>query len=228
MKSIFIYFLFFASVCYGEIFLQMHEIHPGQLRYSSINVQEKINKKIERNVKELKGIPVVKACFGYVLIDGHHDVISSLALGVEELSAEVVKDLSDLNEDDFWDEMERQGYAYLYDLEGNRKTPPRDFQLLEDDPNRYFAAITARKYAGDLSKSTGAEYPLWIKIGRDIPFIEFKISDILWRNQIVYQNEWGNTPSEEFIEVARMALTEANEPGIRVVAERVHYSKLLL
>lgn len=174
-----------------------------------------------------KGIPVVKAYFGYVLIDGHHDVIANLALGAEELRVGVVADLSVLEENEFWEEMEKQGWAYLYDLSGNRNIPPRKFYLLEDDPNRYFAALTVRRYADSkMAESSGAEYPLWIKIGKDIPFIEFKIADILWRHGFAYEYEMGESSPEEFVETARKILVEANNSGLRIVPQRKHFSEL--
>lgn len=229
MKTFVIYFILVASFSYGEI-VSMDEVFPGQLRYSSLNVQKKMSKKMEKGMPICggdKGIPVVKSYFGYVLIDGHHDVIASLALGEEELRVRVVADLSNLEGDNFWDEMERQGWAYLYDLDGNRKNPPREFHLLEDDPNRYFVTLTVRHYAKFNSvESSGAEYPLWLKIGKDIPFIEFKIADILWQHNIIYENEMGTNPPEEFVEEARRVLVEANNPELRIVPQRKHFSEL--
>lgn len=229
MKTLIVYFLLVTSFVYGEI-VSMKEVFPGQHRYSSLVVQATIKKKVEKGTPLCggeKGIPVVKAWFGYVLIDGHHDVIANLTLGAEELMIRVVADLSALEGNGFWDEMEKQGWAYLYDLKGNRNIPPREFHLLEDDPNRYFVALTARRYADSKSaESSGAEYPLWIKIGKDIPFIEFKIADILWRHGIVYENEMGINPPEEFVEEARRVLIEANNPEFRIVPQRKHFSEL--
>lgn len=229
MKAFIIYFLLITSFAYGEI-VSMNEVFPGQHRYSSWHVQEKMKKKVEKGMPLCggeKGIPVVKACFGYVLIDGHHDVIANLTLGAEELRIRIVADLSALEGNDFWNEMEKQGWAYLYDLSGNRNTPPRDFHLLEDDPNRYFAALTARRYADSkMVESSGAEYPLWIKIGKDIPFIEFKIADILWKHGIAYEYEMGESPPEEFVETARKILIEANNLELKIVPQRKHFSEL--
>ena len=176
-----------------------------------------------------KAVPVVKAPFGYILADGHHDVLSSLALEATWIPVKVIADLNELSESEFWDEAEKLGFAYLYDLQGEHKIPPRDFSLLEDDPNRYFAAISARKFLedGNFSNSTGADYPLWIKIGKDIPFIEFKIADVMWQHQIIYSYEMGKNPPEDFVEEnTSCVLMAENIPGLRLIEERKHYSEL--
>lgn len=230
-------------------YLPISEIFPAQLRYASQNVQDKINKKIMngdaqwsdanagweyrynngRSIFSIKeSIPVVKAPFGYIVIDGHHDVLSSLFLEATWLPVHMIADLSDLSEDQFWDEAERLGWAYLYNLQGQRQIPPRDFYLLEDDPNRYFAMISARKCLvdKDLINSIGAEYPIWVKVSNDIPFIELKIADILWQNQIVYSYDMGRNPPEEFVEEARRVLLAAEIPEIWIIPERKHYLEL--
>lgn len=233
------------------VYLHISEIFPAQLRYSSQNVQEKINKKITqghawwnsekaqwqyrydsgRSIFSIrKAIPVVKAPFGHVLTDGHHNVLASLALGAAWIPVKVIADMRELSESEFWDACEKIGLAYLYDLQGVRRTPPRKFDLLEDDPNRYFAAISARKCSaeGDLLNSAGAEYPLWIKAGKDTPFIEFKIADILWQHQIIYSYDMGKNPPEDFVEKARRVLSAAKVPGLQIIAERKHYSELVI
>jgi hypothetical protein len=74
-------------------------------------------------------------------------------------------------------------WAYLYTTSGEKLLPPKKFSELKDDTNRYFAAITARKYTSNPDgsyASKGALYPLWIKVDKDIPFIEFKIANGLF------------------------------------------------
>jgi len=87
-------------------YLDIAEIFPGQLRFSSENVRGKIKNKIksgDARWNEVQGhweyqyhdglsifslkeaVPVLKASFGYVLIDGHHDVLSSLELGAKQI-----------------------------------------------------------------------------------------------------------------------------------------------
>jgi hypothetical protein len=239
-------FLLFSTVLSGH-FIEIKELRPGQHRYSSQNVEEKVEEAIRKGkvifdsdtdrfigkyasgkslFRESEALPVIRACFGYVLVDGHHHVLMSLKMGVPEVPIKVVADLSQLIETEFWDEAERQGWAYLIDFSGQRRHPPREFCQLEDDPNRYFAALIARKYPNekDLNFSKGAEYPLWIKLGKDIPFIEFMISDALWAKGLAYQYEMGRNPDPSFIEEARDILLKTDIPGLRLIKQRTHWS----
>jgi hypothetical protein len=232
-------------------YVSYQQIFPAQLRYSSQNVTEKVNKAIERKaavwnekdeswtfkynhgtsiLSEKEALPVVISSFGYVLADGHHDVLSSIKLNAEMIPIKVIADLSHLDSQQFWEKAEKKGWAYLYQIGGEKSTPPATFSDLVDDPNRYFAAITARKYPKEGSnESFGAEYPLWVKVGKDIPFIEFKISDALWAQGFLYDEEqMGNPPSEDYEEFARKVLLEAEIQGLRVVPGRTHYSEINL
>jgi hypothetical protein len=232
-------------------YMECQKIYPSQLRYSSKNVQEKIDQAViaqdavwneEKKSWTLKynegksaldldeAVPVVKGPFGYVLTDGHHHLLASLQLGAKTVPVKVIADLSALDEKTFWQEMEQKGWSYPYNILGERSTPPKDFKQLLDDPNRYFAAIIARKSnaEGDLSISKGAEYPVWIKVGKDIPFIEFRISDALWKQGLRYNYDMGDQPPEQFVEEARRILRDAKIQGLRVVPEKKHYSELSL
>lgn len=232
-----------SSVFYTHI----SELFPSQLRYASKNVTEKAQKILKNKdavwdenqskweykyynglsaLAEKDAIPVVKAPFGYALIDGHHNVLSSISVGADWIPVILVDDLSNMSYEDFWEKAEDMGWAYLYDINGQKSYPPTSFDQLQDDPNRYFAAIAARKYLNEFDpNSIGAEYPIWIKIGKDIPFIEFKISDALWNSGVIYSYDMGDNPSEEFVEAARRALIEANIPGLKVIPERTHYPR---
>lgn len=242
-------FIVFLSSSLSADYLHIDELTPGQLRFSSKNVQEKVEQALKKGdaiyrfsngkyegkydqgrsiFPEKEALPVVKSCFGYILTDGHHHVLAALLLGLPYVPTKVIADYSDLSVDAFWDEVEKKEWVYLYDLEGEKRRPTSNFCELEEDANRYFAAITARKCGpdGDLSKSWGAEYPLWIKVGRDIPFIEFKISDVLHAEGIYYTYDLGDQPDEAFMERAREALLEAKIPGLRVVPEKTHWTEL--
>lgn len=240
-----------AGISEKLFYMDCREIYPSQLRYSLKNVQEKVDliqssqdavwseeeKTWKLRYNSGKGaldldeaIPIVKGPFGYVLTDGHHHFLASLQFGAVTMPVKIIADLSSLDENAFWQEMEKRGWSYPYNILGERSIPPKDFMLLQEDPNRYFAAIIARKCKadGDLSTSIGAEYPVWIKIGKDIPFIEFLISDALWKQGLNYQYEMGNPPSEEFVEEARRILLEAHIPGLRIVPNKIHYLELKL
>jgi hypothetical protein len=234
-------------------YVSYHKIFPAQMRYSEQNVLEKVAKanakgkatwnKAEKRweyehhhgtsiLPKKKALPVVHAPFGYVLTDGHHDVLSSIKLGAEMIPIKVIKDLSHLSEKQFWNEAEQNGWAYLYTTSGEKVSPPKEFSELKDDTNRYFAAITARKYTSNDDgsySSKGANYPLWIKVDKDIPFIEFKIANALFAKDFVYDSEqMKNSPSDEVIEQARKILLEANIPGLRVIGSRQYFEQIEL
>ncbi|MCC5831706.1 MAG: ParB/Srx family N-terminal domain-containing protein [Chlamydiales bacterium] len=242
-------FLFTAALYAG--YTHIEEMTPGQIRFSSKNVEEKVVQALLKGdaffnplegtfigkyyggkslFPEEEALPVVKGRHGYVLADGHHHVLTALALGLPWVPTKEIADLSHLAEDAFWVEMEQKGWVHLYGLDGVKRLPPADFNLLEEDPNRYFAAITARKCGedGNLSRSRGAEYPLWIKVGKDIPFIEFKISDALFASGFRYEYNMGNNPDEATVEEARCILIKADIPGLRLVKERKHWKEISL
>jgi hypothetical protein len=230
-------------------FLSIDKIHPGQSRYSIKNTEEKVNKILKEGravLDETSGtwsyryddgksayslenaVPVVLGSDGTILlVDGHHDIMASLAVGAKSIPVKVIENWTDLPMDTFWAKAADEGYAYLYDLQGNKKLPPTSFKDLVDDPNRYFAAIAARKLTegGKMSDSIGAEYPLWIKIGKDIPFIEFKISDLMIKKGLIYNDNIEKDPAawDQFMEKVRTALIENPIDGLRVVTEKTHY-----
>jgi hypothetical protein len=241
-------------------YLPIAEIHPGQLRKSSLNVRAKVRRAIERHVateSPSRGrtpytfaydngqsivppdepLPVIKGPpgVGYVLVDGHHDVLASLALGATTVPIQQVADLSDMSEADFWDRATRDGYVYPFALGGKREIPPRSFDDLIDDPNRYFAAVTSRmckSNGDDARRSVGAEYPLWVKIGRDVPFIEFKISDRLSAEHFdygatkSYKDDPDHPPSDVVAQARAILLGEPHVDGLRVVPARVSYTQI--
>ncbi|MDF2578103.1 MAG: hypothetical protein K0S74_1587 [Chlamydiales bacterium] len=230
-------------------YIDYRMIHPGQLRYASRNVEDKIQIAQEKGDLEWdsthkkwiykqgqglsiyplnKALPIIKSVFGFVLVDGHHDLLASITVGAKTIPVKIIMDLSDLSEEDFWNKAEEMGLVYLYDLKGNKSAPPAYFKQLQDDPNRYFAAIIARKYEkeADVTGSQGADYPLWIKKGKDIPYIEFKIADALWRANLIYSYKMGDNPPVEFVEKARQVLIQAQIPGLRLVKERKHYTQV--
>lgn len=234
-------------------YINYHEISPGQVRFSSRNVQLKIDAAFKNGdvtvgpdgcfhfkyyngqsiFPEKEALPVIKAPFGYVLADGHHHTLAAISLGAQYLPIRLLADYSDMSPEQFWCVAEKNNQVFLYDLEGNHLNPPLRFNEnslyeLIDDANRYFAAITARKCEEGKGwvNSTGAEYPLWIKVGKDIPFIEFRIADALRNAGIVYSYEMGDEPSEQFVEQARQVLVQANIPGLRVVNTRTRYTEL--
>lgn len=230
-------------------YVSISEVFPAQIRYSILNMKDKANRRIIKGdavwneacweyshnngtsiLSEKNALPVVRTSFGYVLVDGHHDVLSSLHLEAGTVPVNVVEDVSDLSADEFWQEAENRGWSYLYTISGEKASPPSSFADLIDDPNRYFAALIARKFKLDDDGSyvsKGAEYPLWVKVNNDIPFIEFKISNALYEAGFVYSpDHMGKPPAENVAERARKILLEAEIEGLRVIPYRIHYEKI--
>lgn len=230
-------------------YVHYRKLFPGQTRFSSEIVQREMEEMVDKHAavwdpqkmkwtfKYCEGhavlsdrdpIPVIQTSFAYVPIDGHHHIIANIMFGADRVPIKVMADFSDLTEEEFWEEAEKQNLVYLRHLDGSKSLPSRSFLSLEDDPNRYFASISARKLKGKnaLTTSIGAEYPIWIKIGKGRPFAEFLISDALRQAGIQYTYEMGKEPPEEFVEAARKALVEAKIEGILVVPERVRYTEV--
>lgn len=157
-----------------------------------------------------------------------HVLINQDNLSAKKVPIKIIANLSHLPIDQFWIEAEKNGWAYLYHVDGKKMLPPKCFTELLDDPNRYFAAQTARKYTSNGEHgfvSKGAEYPLWVKIDKDIPFIEFQIANALYKENFIYDLEkMKDTP--EVLEHARQILVQANIPGLRVISSRVHHQDI--
>jgi len=249
MKYLFLILCFIISASLRAEYVRIDTLTPGQLRYSSKNVEEKIQQLIQKKevyynsdtgcyvgkyfqgksaFPETEPLPVVRSCFGLVLIDNHHHTLAALSLDLPWVPIKEVADLSTLSSEAFWKQAEEKGWVYLYDLSGKKGIPPKNFTDLQEDPNRYFAALTARKCSsdGDMSQSKGAQYPLWIKVGNDIPFIEFRISDALYAQHFLYLYSMGDDPDQESVEKARQILLEAHISGLRVIPKRTHWTQL--
>lgn len=108
-------------------------------------------------------------------------------------------------------------------LQGSNYSPWCEQLLpLEDDPNRYFAAITACrcKVEGDLSNpKKSPDFPLWVKVGKGKPFIEFDISDALNAENFIYHEGCDQ-------EKARKILLRAQVKGLTVVKTKKRYQEL--
>lgn len=227
-------------------------LRPSQGRYSSQNVSDKITKALKnqdtfmdpstgryqfkydegRSIYDItNAIPAIITCLGAILADGHHRALASLALGCSTIPINPVAHWEGDIDPQFWLWAEGQNYAYLYDIGGVRCFPPESLLLLKDDPLRYFSGISARKYnaRGDDSFSSGALYPLWVKIGKDIPFIEMRIADVLYRSGFSYNYGDEKTQFDHLIEQARAIIRENPIPELKFLPEREHYldSKLI-
>ncbi len=222
-------------------------IFPSQVRYSKKNVEDKIQKALgdgdaifndstqkydfryhqNKSIFDLNvAVPVIRTTNKMILADGHHSVLASLALGCQSIPVFVIDEwLQDLDVS-FWDWAEAHNYAYLWDLDGKKLPEPQTFSDLKDDPLRYFAALTARKYIIDLNPlhSTGLDYPLWIKIGKDIPFIEMRMANTLYQAGFRYTYGQELTASfPEMVEQARQILIDNPIDGLKLLPQREYY-----
>lgn len=230
----------------NTLYTTLSLIFPSQVRFSRQNVEDKIKYALQGDAWYLPStrsygfrydgyqsifgpeaaIPIITTPKRLILADGHHSVLASLALGCKTIPIRPIAHWPhDLNSA-FWQWAEDHNYAYLWDLDGKKLPPPQSFLDLKDDPLRYFAAITARKYPSDRDplKSFGLDYPLWIKIGKDIPFIEMRIANTLFQAGFSYR--YGQELSSDFtslVEQAREILRGAPIPGLRLLTTREHY-----
>ena len=223
---------------------------PSQVRYSSKNVEEKIKNALRKSyVSETaddeymlffndgnslypphQPLPAINVQNGfYIIIDGHHSILASQKVGATTAFINIIESTDDYPSPSFWEAMENRGLAYLRTIGGEPCPPANSFQDLCDDPVRYFASLARCKVDEklDLSKARGATYPLWFKIGKDTPFIEFKIADHLYRHGFRVSNDELNTDDhiDYFIEKARSILQQYPLNGFRILYERAHFEE---
>lgn len=214
-------------------YVSIERLVPSQIRYSSHNVARKQQLAPEeclydqnQSIYDLSdAIPVIKVSEHFVVQDGHHSVLVSISRGAKTMPIHIAFEYSGTLDDTFWDWAHKQEHAYLFMPGSNLISYPTSFDALIDDPIRYFVAIVARKYSKDLSHDTssGAEFPLWIKIGKDIPFIEFKIADILYQHGFHYSYGDEKDSLEKLIEEARLMLMHHQIPNLKLLTEREHF-----
>lgn len=237
-----------GSVCHAE-YVHYTQIHPAQLAYAYKDVNSKVKEAIKdgRAIKdeqsgewifkyfngksifpETKQLAVVKARCGYVLLDGHHKLLASLKLGAQWINIKVVMDMTHLDDEAFWLEAENRNWANPYTIYGIRSIPPKRFEDMQDDPYRWLPFLLKGTVPENknMKKYKGAQYPVWIKIGDGVPFIEFKIAKVLFKKGIIYNHEMGDELSEGFVEQCRAILVHAQIPGLHVVPTRKHYSQI--
>lgn len=250
-------FFFIPGAAVGKncsFYVQLDQLRPTQVRYSQANVDDKVTKAIKRGDTDKEysfcaydggksifslddAIPVVKTEDGaYYLCDGHHAVLASYVVGAKSMPVFVIETYPGPGgTEGFWEWACAWGYAYLKTV-GGQMVVPTGFTDLIDDPVRYFVALSARKFEKELTfeASTGAEYPLWVKIKKDIPFIEFHVADVLVAAGFVYRygDEKNKELFQEKIEQAR-AILRAVLPGcqklkgLKFLPEKEQFEKSL-
>jgi hypothetical protein len=128
------------------------ELRPTQFVLGMKEIEAKVEKLAELSSKKITTyceehiIPVVigprKQCY---MIDHHHFARACWEMKVEDYDIDVLKDLSDLNDKEFWNVMVKKDWVYLYDQFGlGPHSPydlPTDIRCLADDPFRSLAWI---------------------------------------------------------------------------------------
>ncbi len=225
------------------------QLHPGQHSFTSKEVAEKIAKALEKGhaayneqtaaytfshhegqsiFSSNDALPVVKKSDDcYLLVDGHHSVLASIKLGAKMICVKIINDLSKHKEHAFWEEAEQKGYAYLYPVDGEPRIPPYRFKDMVDDPYRWLPHLLKGLVPadGDLKQYSGPKYPVWIKCGKGVPFIEFAIARALRKGGISFS--YSTQLSDAMVEDCRKILLEATICGLRVVPTRTLFSKLI-
>lgn len=223
---------------YETVFVNLSQILPSQHRFAAGNVNDKVAKVLALkgqlrpqydNGKSLyspnEAIPAIAVNNSYVITDGHHSALASLQLHYQTLPINIIDQWEAPLDDEFWFWAEQKHYAYLKKMDGTISYHLPQLTHLEDDPLRYFASISSRKFYGTLSleDSTGAEFPLWIKVKKDVPFIEWQLTDHLRAHGFSYHYGDENERLQFLIEHARAILINHPLPALKLVPEKQRY-----
>jgi hypothetical protein len=152
--------------------IAIEDLRPTQITVGMVEVREKKKhiEKVAQHPHHLAefvaehAIPVVAGRKGrFHLIDHHHLARALWEAGVPQGDFDVVSDLSNLDADAFWQEMERQAWVHPYDEHG-RKQPvdgiPHHVSALKDDPYRSLAAYVRNAGGYQKTPTPFAEF-LW-------------------------------------------------------------------
>jgi hypothetical protein len=221
-------------------------IVPGQVRYASPDVTERVARarKVGDAVAQKDGpdtlrfdgghsmlppeepLGVIAGPTGYVLIDGHVDVLASLEIGATTIPLKVVADLTSFAEGEFWRQAEQRGYIYPHATGGRPRGLPRYFGDMIDDPNLYLVETTARTCTSVDGSTVGAEFPLWIKVSTADRFVEQRIADALYSKGFRYRYPTGGgAPPDSVLESARgLLLLNPLIKGMSLVREKMRYN----
>lgn len=176
----------------------------------------------------------------YIIIDGHHEAYAAVLLGSRKVAVEIIADYTrdgrwlpdgtweDLKKarewkaDEIWDDLKANGKTLLEQPSSELAAQPPNLKGMVDNPNRFLARILSLRVLIEnedkgepariiKAQSRGARAPLWIKINKGIPFIEFYLAKIFSEEAgVTYQAEWGESDvPEEVVEDCRNALIKA-------------------
>jgi hypothetical protein len=135
-----------AAECHKELILSLH---PTQMDVGYREVTEKLEKIQRKSAKKLEEYieknpaPVVVGPQQQLFIYDHQHFARALHdAGIEKMCIAVDADLSSLTTTDFWKELEKRNWVYLFDNQDQAVTPdqlPPNVTRLQDDPYRSLA-----------------------------------------------------------------------------------------
>jgi hypothetical protein len=187
----------------------MSHLRPTQGAIGLVDVQVKrldLQEAGSTLLKEERAPLVVGPNGNFYLIDKHHLTYAAYQEGWRHTYGEVVANLSDLSESEFWKEMQRRNWTRLKGPKGEVLSPdelPKHIRGLKDDPYRSLAWLVRKSDAFQK---------------KDIPFAEFEWADF-FRSRIRIAD--GRDGWERAVDRAlALALTEEVEhlPGSKPVA----------
>lgn len=123
---------------------------------------ERTSKEERREYLHENPVPVVKGPNQELYMIDHHHMSRSLHdSDHSKIYVEVVRDWSDLSISEFWEKMDKAGFAYLLDTEGKKITYadlPTSVTELKDDPFRSLAYFARKQGAYEKSSTPFAEF----------------------------------------------------------------------
>lgn len=190
-----------------EVFIPTLTLQATQTRFSFRRLLESMQK-LRREEKDWFSHDDRRSVYGtekrlktvyyrgkHFIVDGHHRALVSTYFGATTTPTLVLADLSDRSPKEFRATMEAQGWAYWKNHLG-QEVDPVDLCEMEDDPNFQLARLLLRKVDAEfsegrikISKSSGAQVPLAVKLNGGMPFFEIHLADALKRHGVVFDDQ---------------------------------------
>ncbi|HVK61921.1 MAG TPA: hypothetical protein VM432_10240, partial [Bdellovibrionales bacterium] len=204
-----------ASATAGAMDLALSQLIPGQAVFSSIKVREKVESRIRAGIEPIQ---VIKTVQGYVVVDGNHDVLIAMHLGLASIPAEVIDDYSALSISEAWQALKAHELVYLEKSPDELAIHPPSFSSLKDDSNLYLASLIALKVkpttSGAIATPLDSPNAVWLKDENTPLAIEIEIARVLSAAGIHYDDQWGQNIPGAIVEKARNALLKAQARGV--------------
>ena len=154
---------------------QISKLHPTQFCVGQLEINEKVKKYSQMSHNELMGLMKDKSVplvlgpnkISY-MIDRHHNVSAFLQVGMNEVYAHYIADLSFLSQDKFEQVMKICNWTWLYDENHQEKhfnELPNSITILVNDPYRSLMYLLRESKVLNKDES--------------VPFIEFSWAQII-------------------------------------------------